>query len=120
MARVILLLLLIIGAVFASLWFSERPGQFSMEWLGHKIETKSIGVVLLGAAVLAGIVALIYRFWRFLLGSPAAIGRKMRDNKRKRGYKALSQGMVAIAAGDGPMADAYGALARRLIEGGMA
>ncbi len=86
-----------------------------MEWLGYRIETESIGVVLLGAAVLAGIIALIYRFWRFLLRSPAAIGRRMQDNKRRRGYRALSQGMVAIAAGDGPEAARWARRAEGLL-----
>ena len=89
-----------IGVVVAlAYWLAERPGDVSIEWLGYRVDT-TVGVLLLAVALVAGLVALVYRFWRFLYRSPRDFGRRVQTGRRRRGYKALTQGMVAVAAGE--------------------
>jgi HemY protein len=51
-------------------------------------------------AVIAAVVAIGYRMWLFLGRVPATLGRIRRDGRRRRGYVALTRGLVAVAAGD--------------------
>jgi HemY protein len=83
------------GAVF----FANHPGQVEIVWQGWQLET-SVGV-LAAAAVLAGL--LLALFWWLvsrLFGAPRAFLRYRRERRRRAGYRALTQGMVAVAAGD--------------------
>jgi len=78
-------------------------------------------------AVLAGI-ALLILVWlvlkllgllvavlRFLAGDETAITRYFARNRERRGYKALSEGLTALASGDGPEALAQATKAERLL-----
>lgn len=85
--------------VAAAVWIAQRPGTVRIEWQGWLIET-SVGVLALAALLIAIAAAVLYSLWRFLLGSPGAFGRYRQSAKRERGYLALTQGMVAVAAGD--------------------
>lgn len=99
MIRATLLLLLSALAAACIAWLADQPGAVSISWLGYRIDTY-VGV-LAAAAVLVGVLAaLTYRLWRFLAGAPGAIGRHRREGRRLKGYRALTQGMVAVAAGD--------------------
>jgi len=75
------------------------PGDVTIEWLGHEV-TMSTGILVLLVVVIAVIVAYLYRYWRTVYGAPGAFGRFWDNNRKSRGYKALSKGMVAVAAGD--------------------
>ena len=72
---------------------------FATAWPALRIET-SIGVLVLFVAVIAGLAALAYRSWGAIARAPRGLERKIRDGRRQRGYKALTQGMVAVAAGE--------------------
>lgn len=86
-------------AVLAAVWFVRNPGDVTLEWQGWRLDT-SIGVFVLGILSFAVIVAISYRFWRFLRRAPSQIGASVRARKQRKGYTALSSGMVAVAAGD--------------------
>lgn len=86
-------------AVLAAVWFVQNPGDVTLEWQGWRLDT-SIGVLVLGILFFAVIVAISYRFWRFLRRAPSQIGASVRARKQRKGYTALSSGMVAVAAGD--------------------
>ena len=94
----IMLLLGLLAALV--MWLADNPGQVSLVWYGYVVETSAAVLVagLVGVAILS---ALVYRFWIFLRGVPAGLSRFRRDGRRRRGYLALSRGMVAVAAGDG-------------------
>ncbi|MEC8289829.1 MAG: heme biosynthesis HemY N-terminal domain-containing protein [Pseudomonadota bacterium] len=100
MIRFTLYMILSLAAVVVTaVWFSERPGSVLIEWEGWLIQL-SVGRFVLTAAVL--LIASV-----FLLGLMGAVGKapkKLREwrqsSRRERGYKALTNGMVAVAAGD--------------------
>ena len=97
-ATVLLLLFALLAAGIA--WIADQPGAVSVSWLGYRIDTY-VGVLVAASALIGLIAALIYRVWRFLVGAPAVIARHRREGRRLKGYRALTQGMVAVAAGDG-------------------
>ena len=99
MIRAIFLLLLLAAFMLGAAWFADRPGQVAIEWEGWRLST-SVPVLLAAIAISAAIMALLYRCWSALVGAPRAFGRWRRERRRRQGYVALTQGMVAVAAGD--------------------
>lgn len=99
----------------ATMWLSDNPGQVSLNWQGYVIET-SAAVLVSAMVALAVLSALLYRFWTFLRGVPAGVARHRRESRRRRGYLALSRGMVAVAAGDSDEAGCQAHRADGLLE----
>ena len=99
MIRGFLGLLVFAGVITAAIFFADHPGQVEIVWRGWQIET-SVGV-LAAAAVLAGLaIALLFWLASLILDSPRAFLRHRRERRRRAGYRALTRGMVAVAAGD--------------------
>jgi len=98
MRRVLWFSIKVAALVAAAFWLVERPGNVAIDWLGYRVET-SFGILLLAIAVLVAVAALLYRLWRALRRAPRDIGQSLKAGRRRRGYKALTQGMVAVAAG---------------------
>lgn len=99
MIRGLLGLLVFAGLITAAIVFADHPGQVEIVWQGWQVET-SVGV-LAAAAVLAGLaIALLFWLVSLILGSPRAFLRHRRERRRRAGYRALTRGMVAVAAGD--------------------
>ena len=84
--------------IAAVVWFSDRLGAVSIEWQGWLIEL-SVSRLVLAAAV---------ALWPWSLSSsyrsagkaPKKLREWHRTSRRERGYRALTHGMVAVAAGD--------------------
>lgn len=85
--------------VAAAIWFSDRPGEVSIEWQGWLIEM-SVGRFVLAAAILLAAALIVIGFFRVIGRTPGRIRESLRTSRRERGYRALTQGMVAVAAGD--------------------
>jgi HemY protein len=107
MRRLINLLLFILKAAIVigiGLWLYAHPGTVYLEWQDYAIET-SVGFTAVILAIVIFIFALLYHGWRTLLAWPR-LWRKQRQVKSlELGYKALNKGMLAVAAGDGTMAN---------------
>jgi len=99
MIRAFIFLVVLAAVAAGAMWFADRPGAVSIVWQGYQVDT-SVAVLLFVVAVIAVVVALLYRFWRFIARGPKAWGRMRREGRRRRGYEALTKGMVAVAAGD--------------------
>ncbi len=115
MRRAVVFAVLAAAAILAAFWLTRNPGQVTIEWLGYRMEPP-IGLVVLAAVVFSIAVAVLYRIIRAILGTPGAIGRALSSGRRRRGYKALSQGMVAVAAGDAQEAARWARRADDLLE----
>ena len=100
MIRIILLFVLIAGSVWLAVWLADHPGRVEIEMLGYAVYTEQVGLLIGAIVVFAAIVAVLYRIWRSLRRAPRRIVEHRGASKRQRGYQALTQGMVAVAAGD--------------------
>ncbi len=105
LAGIVLIAALVAGAVF----LADRPGSVSLVWDGWRIDT-SVAVLVVATVVVVVVVVLLVRVLRGILGAPGAYLRARRERRRRDGYRALTQGMVAVAAGE---ADEARRLARR-------
>src|SRR5581483_5588040 len=99
MRRILLFVLEAAILVGLAVLAAEHEGAVSVEWLGHRIDT-STTVVLLALVVVIAVAALLYRFWRALVTAPRRWARGRAVRRRERGYRALTLGLVAAAAGD--------------------
>lgn len=115
MRRAFIFAVLAAAAIFAAYWMAQHPGHVTIQWLGYRMEPP-IGFLVIVAIVFSVAVILLYRVIRGILGTPGRIGRAMASGRRKRGYKALSQGMVAVAAGDAQEAARWSRKADELLE----
>jgi len=101
--------------VGVAVFLATYPGDVTIEWLDHEV-TMSTGILVLLIVVFAVIVAYLYRYWRTVYGAPGAFGRFWDNNRKRRGYKALSKGMVAVAAGDAAEANRLARKAEDLLQ----
>jgi len=85
---------------------ADRPGSVELVWLNWRIET-NVAVLLLGIIVLGMAAAALFHLLRKLLTAPSSFMRARRERRRREGYKALTQGMVAVAAGDAAEAQKF-------------
>lgn len=115
MGRLVLFCLKLAVVVAVAYWLAQRPGEVSIDWLGYRIET-SVGLLLLAVFVLVGGVALSYRLLLFLRRAPSKIGETVDSSRRRRGYRALTHGMVAVAAGEADEASRYAKKADSLLD----
>ena len=79
-------------------WLTDHPGLVSLQWGGRQIET-STAFAATALLLLLVLAAGLYRFWRWLLSSPLALSNLRAEGRRRKGYQALSSGLVAVAAG---------------------
>ncbi|MBP0484307.1 heme biosynthesis protein HemY [Sagittula salina] len=65
-----------------------------------------LGAIVLVAAVwvLIQVVALLVATLRFINGDETALSRHFHRNRERKGYEALSEGMMALASGEGRLA----------------
>lgn len=95
LAGLVLIAVLVAGAVY----LADRPGSVSLVWDGWRIDT-SVAVVVVAIIAVLIVGALLVRVLRGILGAPGAFLRARRERRRREGYRALTQGMVAVAAGE--------------------
>ncbi len=99
MIRVLVFVLIAGAAILGAVWLADRPGDFTVDWLGWRA-SMPIPMLLLAVSIIVIIGALIYRVWRWMTAMPGEFVNWRRESKREKGYRALTQGMVAVAAGD--------------------
>jgi HemY protein len=112
--RGFLALLVFVVAVAIAVFFADHPGQVEIAWQGWQVET-SVGVLVAAAIIVALIMTFLVWVVLLIVGSPRAFLRRRRDRRRRAGYRALTQGMVAVAAGDPQEARRYARKADALL-----
>ena len=114
MLRAFLYLIEIAALVGLAVWLAEHPGRVGIEFQGYRIDT-TVGVLLLAVFVLLVVLLYGYRALRFVRRAPGQLVEARREGKRMRGYKALTQGLVAVAAGDAGEAGRHAKRANQLL-----
>jgi len=103
MLRMILAFLLVLALALAAAWLADQPGSVTLRIGGYEIAT-SLLVAGLALVLFAGLVVLIWLTYHWVVDAPALLGSFLRNRRRRRGFDALSRGMVAAASGDGAAA----------------
>ena len=88
----------------------DMGGTLQIAIAGWEFTLGPLQMVIAGIALLAAtwavlkIVGLLIATLRFLTGDETAISRYFDRNREKRGYQAVSDGMIALASGEGRLA----------------
>ncbi|MBL26471.1 MAG: heme biosynthesis protein HemY [Rhodospirillaceae bacterium] len=94
------LYLVAVGAIcIVAVWLAAHPGSVVIQWEGVRIDT-SLLVMGLGVAALAIVLAVLFRLWSWLRSRPHRMAERRKEQRRRHGYRALTHGLVAAAAGD--------------------
>jgi HemY protein len=96
-------------------WFADRPGEVNLTWLGYRIDT-GFHVIVIGILVITLLLVVLYRLWWMLMRVAPGMGRIWRDSRQRKGYAALTDGLVAVAAGDRDEAAKLASKAEKLLE----
>ncbi len=99
MKRLVLFILLTALLVATSVWLADRPGEVMIRWQGWRVDTSVPVALLLVVTAVAALLALA-RLVAAVLRSPGRFLRARRDRRRSEGYRALTDGLAAVASGD--------------------
>lgn len=85
--------------VAAAVWLADHPGSVHIDWQGWVVDMP-LGILALAVLVFSVLLALLWRGWSLLRHSPESLGALRRARRHRKGLEALTQGLVAVAAGD--------------------
>ncbi|MDX2104189.1 MAG: heme biosynthesis HemY N-terminal domain-containing protein [Alphaproteobacteria bacterium] len=98
MLRLIRFLVLAVLLVAAVVFLVENPGRIGFDWLGWRVDT-SVAVALVATLMLVGLLTALWRAFGWVLAVPGRIGRGIQRRRERRGLRALTRGLTALAAG---------------------
>ncbi len=99
MIRLIFSLAALALSVVAALFFVDHPGSVTLVWQGWRIDSSVsvlLGILVLLLIVLWLVLGTMLRFVR----APRHFFRRRRESQHLQAYRVLTDGLVAIAAGD--------------------
>lgn len=98
--------------IAAAVWLADNPGTVTLDWNEYKISIHSGLVAFVLIATLIAVM-IFYRVWRGIIKSPQKWQRYRREKALLHGYDHVTQGLVALAAGDTKNAKYYAKRARQ-------
>jgi HemY protein len=119
--KIILFVALAAAIAFGVLWIIETPGEVRVAFAGREFALTPIAalialaLILLLAFLVLKLLGLILAVFRFVLGDETAINRYFRRRRERRGFDALADALVALAAGDARNANRKADKAQRLL-----
>lgn len=119
----ILLFVAAVGALtWGALWLTGLDDSAVISVAGQEITLNAlqmvVGVLLmaLGVWLVIMLAKFLVALFRFLNGDETALSRYFSRGRERRGFKALTEGMMALAAGDGAEALAKARRADKLLD----
>ena len=120
--KIVFFIALITALAFGAAFLIETGGEVRLSFGGTEYTFEPlvalIGLVLLMLAIWLAfkILGLMVAIFRFFNGDETAISRYFTRNRERKGYDALAEGMVALAAGEGRVAQAKASRAERYLD----
>lgn len=114
MRRSIVYLVRLAIIVAVAIWLVRNPGEIRIDWLGWRLET-SFALFAVVTLVVIWLAAIGVRTLGAALGAPWAVMRRRSDQRREAGFRALTLGLAAVAAGDAEEARRQAREADRLL-----
>ncbi|HYD06603.1 MAG TPA: heme biosynthesis HemY N-terminal domain-containing protein, partial [Reyranella sp.] len=87
----------------------------TVEWRGWRLDT-SVGVLAIGVLILILLGVGLWLLYRWIVGAPSALMEGWGESRRRKGYRELTQGLAAVAAGDGTEAQRHAKRAEQLLD----
>ncbi len=93
-------------------WLVSLPGTLSLEFLGLKMQPR-LGIAAFALVVAIGLIIAAWGILRRIVGAPYFLARRARERRHENGFTALSDGFIALQAGDAARARALAREARQ-------
>lgn len=122
LVKIVLFVVLVAAATLGAGYLLELEGGVRIAFAGLEFNLTPLMTVIAMVALLLGVwlflklLSLGIAVFRFLNGDETAISRYFDRNREKKGFQALSEGMVALASGEGRLAMAKAAKAERFLQ----
>jgi len=101
--RLVYWIILSLLATAGIAWLVSLPGTLTLEFMGFRMQPRlGVAAFLVIAAVV--VIILIWGILRRLLAAPYYFARYTSARRKDRGFAALSDGFIALQAGDAPRA----------------
>lgn len=100
--------------VVAAVWIANRPGTVDVHWLGYDVRAK-MGAALLALLVLFIVCLVVYRLISGIVNFPRTWQKYLTYQRRQKGFRSLTLGLTAVAAGDGGQANYHAYRVRRFL-----
>ncbi len=120
--KILLFVAAIAAATFGAGYLMETGSSILVTVAGTEYVIGPLMMVIMAVAlvvavwVLLKVMGFLLATFKFLNGDETAISRFFDRNREKRGYEALSEGMLALASGEGRVAMAKAAKAERYLK----
>ena len=114
MIRLVVFLIVATALALGAVWLANHPGNVVIQWQGRELQT-SVGILLLAFAAVAVVAALLFEVLRWLRWLPARMRRSSQQRREVRGYRELTSGLLAAAAGDVTAATLHQRQAEKLL-----
>jgi len=114
MFKILFFFLFLACLIGLSVWLTDNPGSVTIYWLGYEIQTY-FGVLLV--ALVGLLISILLLIWivRVICKSPTEFLNARKRRRETEGYKALTFGMAAVAAGDKDEATKFSKQADKLL-----
>ena len=112
--RLAVFLVALSAVVLCGIWIASRGGAVTIDWGPWQISTTVARLALLLAGAMLSLLAATALIGLILRG-PARLRTSLRQSRREKGYRMLTRGLVAVAAGDPAEARRHARQADRLL-----
>ena len=116
MFKTLMFFVKIAALVAASVWLVSQPGVMNFDFMGYDVKIKT-GVFLLSLAAFILVTLYLLRLVRAVFSVPNKVKGYREDQYSKKGYQALTKGLVAVAAGDMAKATQYSKETNKFLKG---
>ncbi|OWY02780.1 heme biosynthesis protein HemY [Thioclava sp. F1Mire-8] len=120
--KIALFLIVVAAATLGLAHLAEMTGGLRITTLGMEFTLGPLQAVIAAIVlfiaiwIVIRIVGLVVAFLRFLAGDETAITRYFDRHRERKGYQALSEGLLAAASGEGKLAMSKAAKAERYLQ----
>ncbi|MEO1640338.1 MAG: heme biosynthesis HemY N-terminal domain-containing protein [Pseudomonadota bacterium] len=108
--KIMLFVVAITALTYGGTQLMEVQGGATVDVAGQEFTLSPLEMVFAGVALIVAVwlglklLALLVATFKFLNGDETAISRYFDRNRERKGYEALSEGMMALASGEGHLA----------------
>lgn len=120
--KILAFVAVIMAATFGATMLLDMDGSATID-IGGNEATFSVIEMVIGLIVLVALIWLTFKLiglavaaFKFLNGDETAISRYFSRNRERKGFEALSEGMMALASGEGRLAMAKANRAEKFLE----
>ncbi|NBX09622.1 MAG: heme biosynthesis protein HemY, partial [Marivivens sp.] len=120
--KILAFVLGVTALTYGAMELSQIQGEVLITFAGleMRLGPLELAFALVGMVVLTWVMfkllGMLVAFLKFLNGDETAVSRYFTRNRVERGYQALTEGMMAVASGEGHLALAKAAKAEKLLD----